>query len=439
MQRFVIFFSALGGSISTRIFSSVLRVWVLFLLAYSPLCSPLLAENVIVPSATSITEVDSSGMQGAEISLLLSTKDDSYVYALFGHAAIRVKDLSRNMDFVYNYGVFDMSRPCFVFDFVSGHTDHYMVQRYEAEYYIKEYTYRGSDVYELHLNVPPSKAQEMFAFLEWNIRPENMCYRYNIAYDNCSTRLYKLLADHMGAQNIHLTAPARRWRTEIDAASDNFPWFKLGTDLALGSGADAEMTPVEQLFLPMLLLDIFARGQLSYTTEQGTDTRPLVRDRTVHKHQVEPEVAPKTNFFLLPSTLFFILLLLTIVVLFFCPVYCQAVFSSFLLLASALVGCILFFLAFFSLQPFTFPNVHLLLFHPLHLPVIPFMWPRLRNHRAGLWMCFIIFVLIVIHLLSTLLVSVQPLNSAILAVDGILLLIYFQPLLKNGFFFRKSN
>ena len=64
---------------------------------------------------------------------LLTCSPGPEVYELYGHTAIRCE--SDSLPFregwggsvVFNYGVFDMSKPHFAWHFVLGHTD-YMVQ-----------------------------------------------------------------------------------------------------------------------------------------------------------------------------------------------------------------------------------------------------------------------------------------------------------------------
>ena len=45
----------------------------------------------------------------AEISLLTVSPSEDEVYTVYGHTALRVRDASKKLDTVFNYGIFDFS------------------------------------------------------------------------------------------------------------------------------------------------------------------------------------------------------------------------------------------------------------------------------------------------------------------------------------------
>ncbi|MBF0951716.1 MAG: DUF4105 domain-containing protein, partial [Alloprevotella tannerae] len=57
------------------------------------------------------------------ISLLTCTAGQK-TYELYGHSALRVKNVKTNEDLVYNYGVFSFSEPNFTWRFMLGQTDY---------------------------------------------------------------------------------------------------------------------------------------------------------------------------------------------------------------------------------------------------------------------------------------------------------------------------
>jgi hypothetical protein len=69
-----------------------------------------------------------------QISLLTCSPSDKAAYTLYGHTAVRVRGQivadslhKDNMDIVFNYGVFDFSRPNFIYRFAKGETDYMLV------------------------------------------------------------------------------------------------------------------------------------------------------------------------------------------------------------------------------------------------------------------------------------------------------------------------
>ncbi|MDR2232876.1 MAG: DUF4105 domain-containing protein, partial [Tannerella sp.] len=60
----------------------------------------------------------------AQISLMTCSPTDEAVYTLYGHTALRVYDPDNKIDIVFNYGLFDTSRPFFMYHFVKGELDY---------------------------------------------------------------------------------------------------------------------------------------------------------------------------------------------------------------------------------------------------------------------------------------------------------------------------
>ena len=116
-----------------------------------------------------------------EISLL-TCKPHAQIYSLYGHTAIRVVDTEQNMDVAINWGVFDASQPNFVAKFVLGFTD-YTMSIVPTEYFLREYEYYGSPVYQQRLNLTEAEKARIMKALDENYRPENRVYRYNYVYN----------------------------------------------------------------------------------------------------------------------------------------------------------------------------------------------------------------------------------------------------------------
>ena len=76
---------------------------------------------------------------------VLTCSPGQEVYSLYGHTAIRVQDMVRGTDHVFNYGVFDFNTEHFVWKFVLGETD-YICMAVPWEFFVREYEARGSSV-----------------------------------------------------------------------------------------------------------------------------------------------------------------------------------------------------------------------------------------------------------------------------------------------------
>lgn len=236
-----------------------------FLSIFAALMKKLFLHNItlvllslisIATNAQPLTYSDS-----VEISLLTCSPGQAS-WAQFGHTALRYNDMQNGNDIAINYGVFDSNQPNFSLRFIFGLTD-YRVATQPMELFLAQYDYEGRGVTEQVLNLTKEEKYKIYKALTHNLRPENVVYRYNFFYDNCTTRAY-----HIIANNVKL-APSFAWsdkqdplptyREMIHQWNKDYPWTRFGEDLLLGKGADAPVETKEQtLFLPDNLRKHFA-------------------------------------------------------------------------------------------------------------------------------------------------------------------------------------
>ena len=305
----------------------------------------------------------------AEISLLTCSPSDKEAYMLYGHTAIRVRDMhpasdsTRPIDFVFNYGLFDFSKPHFIYRFARGETD-YMLGGSDFEHFLAEYRARGSQVSEQTLALDSAERQHLMDALLENARPENRTYRYNFFFDNCATRPAAMIER---AVNGSIAYEERRevetFRDVINHCTRHHPWLTFGCDLVVGAPADRPMHLRESFFIPEQLRESFDGAWI--ITPDGSKRR-LVASTRLLSEQTAPEVAPDFFTPLVCSLLLFIIVAL-LTLLEVRREACYRWLDCLLLLPAGLAGCVIAFLAFFSVHPAMWPNVTLLWLHPLHL------------------------------------------------------------------------
>lgn len=214
----------------------------------------------------------------AEISLLTSAPYDEEVFTLYGHAALRIHDPLRELDLIFNYGIFDFSKPHFIYRFAKGETD-YMLGVANFPDYVTEYQLRGSDVTEQVLDLLPGEKNRIWQALLENYQPENRVYRYNFFFDNCATRLAALTEKNVYGTIRYIDPPEpKTFRELINHCTRNHPWLTFGCDLALGSPTDRVATPHEMMFLPFYLKEAFANAKV---IDPAGKERPLVKETRV--------------------------------------------------------------------------------------------------------------------------------------------------------------
>ena len=133
---------------------------------------------------------------------LLTCAPGTETYSHWGHSALRIVDSEKNTDLVYNWGVFDFSTPNFVWKFAKGRLD-YMLGVYSYKRFIQEYFLEERWVNQQKINLEPEETSSCLCLLAENLKPENIKYRYDFFYDDCSTRIRDLLEKSLGNRLLY--------------------------------------------------------------------------------------------------------------------------------------------------------------------------------------------------------------------------------------------
>lgn len=211
-----------------------------------------------------------------EISLITFGPGEIY-WERFGHNALLVRERSRDTATVYNYGIFDFNQKNFFLNFARGK----MMYRVAEQSYSRTllaYAQEGRWAVQQKLALTPGQARELRDFLKWNLRPENVEYRYDYFIANCSTKLrdaVDLVLDGALRSQLEALPAGTTYRREVISLTAAEPWLMLGADVALGPAADVPIKVWQETFVPMKLMQALRGVQID--DGQG-GTRPLVAE-----------------------------------------------------------------------------------------------------------------------------------------------------------------
>ena len=225
--------------------------------------------------------------QNAEISVLTMGPGSSLIDA-FGHSAFRVKDATRFLDTVFNYGTFDFDTPNFYLKFAQGKLNYKLAANSYSAFY-DFYVAQNRTIEEQTLNLTQAQKQLLFDFLLNNVKPENKYYLYDFFYDNCATRIKDVANDALN-ETITFNAPkdfeSKTFRQLIHSHVNQNSWGSLGIDVALGSVIDKKATAEEHMFLPRFIHAFFENATFLNSKE------PIVKQSTVLFEKVdEPKIS----------------------------------------------------------------------------------------------------------------------------------------------------
>lgn len=336
---------------------------------------------------------------------LLTCSPGKEVWAQYGHTAIRYYDKESGEDLAINYGIFSLDQTYFIPRFVLGMTDYRMGVQ-PMDMFLTQYSYEGRGVVEQILNLSTEDKEVIYKALQENMKPENVVYRYNYFFDNCTTRARDMLVNHLHGKVVYPPAEEdATFRSMIHKWNNKYEWSQFGEDLLLGVNADRKTTKSEQQFLPENLRSDFDKA--SY------NGKPLVKETNILL-DAETEVA-EPAFPLSPLSIALIFAVISLVMMLF-SYRRQQVYWAWdlaLMLTSGLMG-IIFFVMIFSQHPCVSLNFILLFFNPLPLF---FLYSTIKKKKVIWWKIW--GVLIILGLFGSLF---QEIPLPILIVASFLLL-----------------
>jgi len=233
-----------------------------------------------------INSISAQFSEDAQISVL-TCGSGSELYEAFGHTAIRVCDTAQHIDIVYNYGIFDFNTDYFYLKFAQGKLL-YLLDRTSFEWFLREYTYYGREVYEQILNFSPQEKQTFFQLIEENYKPENRYYQYDFFQDNCATRVRDIVSNSLVNRKfpqITFTKTEQSFRELFLPYTQHFLWWRLGIDIALGSAADKKASMWDCMYLPDDLMNQLDTTLLSPTSVPLIESKRMILGQSKIQHE----------------------------------------------------------------------------------------------------------------------------------------------------------
>ena len=358
------------------------------------------------------------------------------VYNQFGHTAIRMKNVSRNIDLIYNYGIFSFNTPNFVLRFTLGKTDYLLgIQAYQD--FVDWYAYCNRDVREQVLNLSIEEKNTLIGLLNENYKPQNRTYRYDFFYDNCATRprdlIEKCLQSKLQyADDMTTTSTGQSFRSIVHEFTANNSWSQFGIDLCLGSEADKPISRRAMMFIPLYLEKYFDKATIlphernnnssreknkNLVGEKSNGTYPLITESKQLVTIPEADKVQKDTPFTPFRCATFMFIVTTVLTIY--EIRSRKSmwgFDLILFTAAGIAGCMLAFLATFSEHPTVSPNYLLFLFQPLHLLLLPWFIKKVKKMQRSSYLVVLTIELLLFIVLWAIIPQKFPLAVLPLAL-----------------------
>jgi hypothetical protein len=240
---------------------------------------------------------------------LLTCGPGTETYSVYGHSALRIVIPEKHIDTVYNWGVFEFDAPNFVWKFAKGRLD-YMVIGESLKGFLESYFFEQRYVYSQRINIDASEVRMLVGLINENMKPENVKYRYDFFYDDCTTRIRDLLEKAIG-ENLKYPPEEKgklpSFRDMVGKYQSPYPWYKFGVDLIMGSTADKKVSFRDRMFLP---LDMMEELSKTHVYRSGKMI-PLLQNPVVLVDIESPVV--KKMFLVSPPVVFTLVIILVLI------------------------------------------------------------------------------------------------------------------------------
>jgi hypothetical protein len=323
----------------------------------------------------------------AKISLL-TCQPGTNAYSVFGHTALHIQDEEKDINVVFNYGIFSFYDESFLYKFVKGET-YYVLGSQDYERFFADYMYDKRGIYSQELNLTQEEKNNVFKALLINYLPENKTYLYNYFFDNCSTRVRDIIEKNINGILIYpQSGEIKTFRDLIAEYTGKNTWLKFGIDILVGAPADNVISDYEKMFLP----DYLEYNYEKALVDRDGELKPLVKKSEF----VIPYFPVKSsNVLFSPIVIMLLFLLLTIII----SIYDKKrgkvsyYFDFVLFFVLGLIGCLIVFVSFFSIHPAVFPNYNILWISPLHLIFAICLFVKPLRAQLKYYMYFNLFML----------------------------------------------
>lgn len=330
--------------------------------------------------------------ENAKVSIItIGTASPSY--ALYGHTGIRFKDISNNLDVVFNYGAFDFQTPNFMLRFVKGDLQYFVTSNSYQEF---EYTYRyeNRSIYEQELDLSSDKIKSLYTTIYNSTLTDERFYTYKFIDKNCTVIIIDKINEVLGSKIIDFQKPQEQtYRTVLFPYAKEHFLQQLGINIIFGTKVDEQAT---KLFLPLNLMQ-----ELKTIKYNG---KPLVKE-TLTIFEAQQKLLP-FNFF---DSIYLIIVVLGLIVL---VNNRKLTFIYFTILG--LLGLFFSLVGLYSLHQEVLWNYNVMLFNPFYLVLLYFAYKNntIKYKRVKGLILLLLLVYVILLLNKVYLISVLPIIIA---------------------------
>ena len=194
---------------------------------------------------------------------ILTVSEGNAVSSLFGHTAIRIKNLNNDTDKVYNFGLFDFNTTLFFYKFLAGKLQ-YKVAANDYFGFISHYASEKRIIYEQHLQLKAPVKKRIQDTLEYLIKPQNKYYYYQFFEKNCTTQIRDILFQNLDMTDTLNDRPSEiTYRSMLIEYLKLRPWYRFAIHLIVGQFVDNNIDGFQAMALPKYFMQRLDETRIS--------------------------------------------------------------------------------------------------------------------------------------------------------------------------------
>lgn len=204
-----------------------------------------------------------------------------------GHTLLRIVDPAANSDLMYNWGAFSEEDPLFLWSFMRGTSQYYLIVEPTVPTFQNDVTAYPRDVFQDRVALTVLQKKKLLQEIQTWI--EHPAYQYHIWSKNCSTLVSELL-DHATNGGISRQLQGKKatvtyrelWMTYFGS----WPILAVAADFLLNGKADPALTQWELRFTPLLFRQ-HLQSLFAIEDTGAISTQPLLSNTIqLYKHPV---------------------------------------------------------------------------------------------------------------------------------------------------------
>jgi len=327
----------------------------------------------------------------AQFSFLVGAPNNSSVFSIFGHASLRIIDPELNLDYVFNYGIFDQTQAANILQLLKGNL-FCELWVYDTEEYLGKIRQMGIEMKEHLLNLLPEERETLWQQLITMGQNQSGRYRYDILRTNCVT--LPLISIEKAISGKIIYDDSGDWYKGSYSSIgepyvEKLPWHYFFAYLFFGSSTNQLLSFRESLFLPYNLEAAFQ----SAVIETDTDSRPLLYSSKTLIEGVPEKITCIFTPLMVGWILFVFIFILSIFEWRKKSYY--RIIDCILYGIAGFFGLILFLLNTVFVEWYNWFGYNLLWLHPFHLLGVVFFVRKKFDNPAYYYHCFNLVALVI--------------------------------------------